>query len=560
VKTDLIFSRVSFSFGNVVRRLTPLKVKIFIKKVLSRVGILLFETSGDHEEICPSSTFFPGLGEFKLPVSFKFFDWYYPNCEMNSKRWIFENARESWNIIDVGANIGVYSILFGTLAKSGKVFALEPTKTIELLQENIDYHQLINVNVVNLALSDHTGVKSEAIYKIWGKSPVFAEYAFSTLDAYVEKLNLDHLDLVKIDTDGFEVEVLQGASFTLEKFNPWIMIELSGALNTRAREVGNLIEVLVGLGYKKALLLDSQNLVTKKSLDILESWSTSLEITPHEYPNWLLKKSLHVSPDRRLALPINNIKTEDFFNKFGINELDIAEKTFPRLPQRGHRMEVNDAPILSKLYQVLDSKKHLEFGTWEGYGTALFCANSLGYVTTINLPGGEPSSDKLDFPAYPSSLYPARRELFSGLKKEEVSDSARSVGWIYSYLGYDDRVTQLLCDSRSLSVSNFKDKFDSIFIDGGHDASTVRHDTELALKLISEDGVLIWHDFSPIEEERREFNSTAGVYAGLLECENLIASAGLDLYWIEDSWLLLGFKQSIPKTNHGSFKRDFKRS
>ena len=48
-----------------------------------------------------------------------------------------------------------------------------------------------------------------------------------SLDEYWEKASLRQLDLVKLDVDGFEVEVIKGGRNTLKRFHPLICMELS---------------------------------------------------------------------------------------------------------------------------------------------------------------------------------------------------------------------------------------------------------------------------------------------------------------------------------------------
>lgn len=205
-----------------------------------------------------------------------------------------------------------------------KFFCLEPTETFKLLQGNIRYHSLSNVKEFQLGLSDATGSILENIYKMWGKPPVTATYAISTLDDFVETLDLDELNLIKIDTDGFELEILKGATMTLERFNPWLMIEFSYALNTRGHEVGHLVERLVELGYTNALLLDGNNLVLRKSDTVYESWSSSLKITPHAYPPSRLNEiSDKTSPDL-LDGRINQV-TVDHFSEIYFKKKAILE-------------------------------------------------------------------------------------------------------------------------------------------------------------------------------------------------------------------------------------------
>ena len=523
-----------------ILRLLPVRFKEYLKSSLLRRYRNTSNTKKVQEKLSSSKTHFPGLGEFELPFSYKYFDWYYPQCELNSKRWVFEHVQDSWKIIDVGANVGVYSILFGTIAKNGQVFSLEPTETFELLQQNVKFHSLSNVKEFQMGLSDTTGSIAESIFKMRGKPPVAATFSLSTLDDFVETLDLDELNLIKIDTDGFELEILKGATITLERFNPWLMIEFSYALNTRGHEVGHLLERLVELGYSNALLLDGNNLVLKKSDKVLENWSNSLNIIPHAYsPSKLNETSDKTSPEL-LDGRINQVTVDQFFSDLFREESNLGDVVFPLLPGRGPKMEVNDAPVLAKIYGVMNARNHLEFGTWEGFGAALFCSNSSGNATTINLPFGESSQSETLSPVYSSSLYPARRMQFTGVDIGQQSDSEASIGWIYKQMGYESRVKQIFNNSLDLSASDFLEKFDSILIDGAHDFDTVIHDTKLALELISDDGIIVWHDFLPFREDRERYSPTVGVFDAVSACVDDVIASRIDLYWLQDTWLLIG--------------------
>jgi hypothetical protein len=188
----------------------------------------------------------------------------------------------------------------------------------------------------------------------------------------------------------------------------------------------------------------------------------------------------------------------------------------------------------------MKAKNHLEFGTWEGFGAALFCSNSPGNVTTINLPSGESAQSDSQVPVYSSSLYPVSRMRFTGQGVGEQSDSDVSIGWIYKQLGYQSRVKQILSNSLDLSNEDFLEKFESILIDGAHDRETVIHDTKLALQVLAEGGIIIWHDFCPFLQDREEYSSTVGVFDAISACVDDILQAKLDLFWIRDTWLLVG--------------------
>ena len=100
----MILKSIYLSILSRILRLLPVKFKDWLKPLLTSISSAI----RGPEKLSSSKTHFPGLGEFDLPFSYKYFDSYYPQCELNSKRWVFENVQDSWKIIDVGANVGIY--------------------------------------------------------------------------------------------------------------------------------------------------------------------------------------------------------------------------------------------------------------------------------------------------------------------------------------------------------------------------------------------------------------------------------------------------------------------
>src|SRR4051812_12378446 len=180
-----------------------------------------------------ATTKIPGRPNIELPAFYESFEWYYPNCELQTKEWFVKNAQPDWTYIDCGANIGYYSILFSQLSPRGIVHAIEPTATADMLATNIAHNRCSNVAVHQLAVGQHSGRRVEKIFRIWGGPPEEFEYDFTTLDEFVGRLSLSRLDCVKIDVDSFDFEVLMGGEQTLERFDPWLVVELNHALAVR---------------------------------------------------------------------------------------------------------------------------------------------------------------------------------------------------------------------------------------------------------------------------------------------------------------------------------------
>ena len=219
----------------------------------------------------------PGRPDIELPAFYESFAWYYPTCELQTKEWFVKNARPDWVYVDCGANIGYYSILFSQLSPLGVVHAVEPTTTADMLERNIAHNRCNNVMVHRVAMGQHLGRRVEKIFRIWGGAPEELEYEFTTLDQWVERLDLKKLDCIKIDVDSFDFEVLMGGEKTLERLDPWIVVELNHALGVRGYSNMAALSWLLDRGYHHCLVLDYDNFIMRRSA-LPEAFATSKSI------------------------------------------------------------------------------------------------------------------------------------------------------------------------------------------------------------------------------------------------------------------------------------------
>jgi len=149
-------------------------------------------------------------------------------------------ARPGGVVLDVGANIGVYSMLFARWGGSaGRVFAFEPApSTLELLRAHLRLNQLeAQVEVVAQAVSDKVGEAVFYTHSFSGENslnPVFSargdiassvRVPVTTLDQFCQARNLAPT-LIKIDVEGFELQVLQGARETILRHRPALVVEM----------------------------------------------------------------------------------------------------------------------------------------------------------------------------------------------------------------------------------------------------------------------------------------------------------------------------------------------
>jgi len=130
---------------------------------------------------------------------------------------------------DVGANVGLYSKKFSDIAgSSGKVFAFEPSP-VNLERLKAAVASLANVTVVPVALGDREdvvvieqgndplGATSRIVDKAVRQSERQVEIQLSSGDHLISSGAVTMPNVIKIDTEGFELEVLLGLRQTLQE-------------------------------------------------------------------------------------------------------------------------------------------------------------------------------------------------------------------------------------------------------------------------------------------------------------------------------------------------------
>jgi hypothetical protein len=90
---------------------------------------------------------------------------------------------------------------------------------------------------------------------------------FLTLDDYIKMNNIDKVDFIKLDVDGYEYKVIRGGVDTIRKFRPVMIIELGKyTLKSFGDNLESLIDLLASLGYSFYSEEDFQQYKSKESL------------------------------------------------------------------------------------------------------------------------------------------------------------------------------------------------------------------------------------------------------------------------------------------------------
>lgn len=161
---------------------------------------------------------------------------------------------------DIGANFGYYSLIMANhLDKKCRIHAFEPNPgTWNRLCRHIAINNMVDVvRAHRVALSDASGIgvlieraDNSGAARL-GKDGQGISVDVTTLDTFCSQLSENRLDAVKIDVEGYEVRVLEGARATISRFKPVIIIEFwTPGLARAGVTVDELAELLGYLGYK----------------------------------------------------------------------------------------------------------------------------------------------------------------------------------------------------------------------------------------------------------------------------------------------------------------------
>lgn len=176
--------------------------------------------------------------------------------EKDKQRAIERFARPGMAMFDIGANVGFYTLALSRLAgEAGRVFAFEPDAgNVVKLRHHVALNQCANTVVVQMAVAGRT----ELVGFISGESGETGhiggeEYLVpaTSLDAFVASNPKSAPDLVKMDVEGAETSVLEGARSLLQAGRTVWLIALHGEAPKRdcfdlLQEYGYLIQDLSG--------------------------------------------------------------------------------------------------------------------------------------------------------------------------------------------------------------------------------------------------------------------------------------------------------------------------
>jgi FkbM family methyltransferase len=186
---------------------------------------------------------------------------YYTGFDRKDCRIVRRLVKPGDVIIDAGANVGYFSLLFAKwLRGKGNVHAFEPfPETARRFGRNLELNQRLKpvVHLHRSALSDFIGKMGMSVPDQKNQGCNYLgdagerDVEVTTVDAFCEKERLIRVNLIKVDVEGSEVALLRGAEQTIRRFRPVLMIEVNpSTLQRFGYTARDLIEAIGQYGYR----------------------------------------------------------------------------------------------------------------------------------------------------------------------------------------------------------------------------------------------------------------------------------------------------------------------
>ena len=179
-------------------------------------------------------------------------DTYGEFCEAEM-RLLGQTVKPGMTVVEAGANIGTHTVFFAqAVGTSGKVLAFEPQRIVyQMLCGNLALNQLSNVQAINGGLGREAAVLRmpafdySAAANFGDAKPSVSEEGETVAIASLNSHELEACHLIKIDVEGMELQVLEGAKNTIARLGPFLYVE-----NDRDEMSKELIQWLLSAGYR----------------------------------------------------------------------------------------------------------------------------------------------------------------------------------------------------------------------------------------------------------------------------------------------------------------------
>ena len=156
-------------------------------------------------------------------------------------------------VLDIGANIGNHTLYFVNECGAALSYCFEPMfSTFEMLKKNIEINNIReSVRLHNVCVGSESGKATVSSFDVRNIGGTTVE---TKADGELDMVSIDELtfwgriSLIKIDVEGFEIQVLKGAVNTIKNNHPIVIIEI------RDSNYNESNEILASLGYRGTVI------------------------------------------------------------------------------------------------------------------------------------------------------------------------------------------------------------------------------------------------------------------------------------------------------------------
>jgi FkbM family methyltransferase len=219
------------------------------------VGYMLQGTGfSDRIQLKRSQYTVPFFGRSNVALTL----WVNPNVVDRAEEFVYDYLSEGATLVDIGANIGCVTAA-GSLAvgSDGQVYAIEPhPRTFSHLQKTVAVNHCDNVICLNVAAGATAGVvqftdekRKDDNNRVSLQATQGIEVPCVTLNSLVQEHRIARIDLLKIDVEGFEMRVLEGAADILDRVGCIYIEVLDHNLRKFGSSASELIRFLTQRGF-----------------------------------------------------------------------------------------------------------------------------------------------------------------------------------------------------------------------------------------------------------------------------------------------------------------------
>lgn len=273
---------IKTQFLNNIRRLfkTPIIEKWFVNTSISKKSDGLFVKTFPKHILYPFGTIRVvkrwGI-DFTLDIS-NYVDWsvYFQIVDEGHEKVLFPKCKKDYVVLDIGTHIGSVAMRFAQLVgNNGKAYGFEPDPfNYEKCKRNLQSNHFPQLEIHNIGLGSQAG---EFILEVdspdnLGHNHIVAvanpdkksyKVQITTLDEFCKVHQINHIDLIKIDIEGYELKALEGGIDTLKRLQPIIFIEICDDFLKIQKNSGNQVIVfLESLGYEVKKAITGENVTS----------------------------------------------------------------------------------------------------------------------------------------------------------------------------------------------------------------------------------------------------------------------------------------------------------